>query len=754
MKQNGLLPDGPRLIPPGDDYRAGPLIETRLASSPSLSRYLYVLYRRRWAVLTSALGAVIFAAFFSFKMKPVYQATARVEIEGEPPQILPLNEGFYQNTLPDESYLRTQAKVLESDSLAWRTIQQIGLAHSAEFALPPPSSVEDASDYSRYSRARQDLLVRSFRRHLIVELTRGSRMVEVSFESMDPDLAARAANALVNNYVEYYFRKKYDAARQASTWMEQQLDELKAKTEKSQQALVDYERQNAIVNISDKQNVTEQRLADLSKDLSTAESDRLQKESLYELVRSNEAPVSFAVRDDLLQRLEEKYDDLKTQYVDSLEQYGPNFPKVVRLRDQVNEVQSLIERERKGVLARIRNDYLAALGREKLAASSVAREKKEVGRLNQLLIEHNILKHEFETNQHLYESLLQRLKDATVAAGLRATNIHVVDPALPPAVPARPKKLINIAVGLLVGLLLGIAIAFVQEELDYSVKTAEEVERLIDVPSLAIIPEMDTGRSSPYSLQRRRNGNVPDRAVSLAVLKDPTSPLAESYRSLCTSILLSTAPRPPQTILVTSAQPKEGKSCTSLNLALALSQRGSRVLIIDGDLRKPGVALALGLEDEKGLSGVLTGAHSLDESLQQIEQVPGLWVLPSGPRPPNPAELVSSPTMERVLAELKGRFDYLVIDSPPLLQVTDPTILSNLVDGVILIVESGYTCGGALVRAHRMLKIAGGRVLGVVMNKVNPRQDGYYYESYYNAYRYSYADSDLAEPKTEGCTNS
>jgi capsular exopolysaccharide synthesis family protein len=566
---------------------------------------------------------------------------------------------------------------------------------------------------------------------------RDSRMIEVTFDSTDPKFAARAANALVNNYNEYNFHQKYDATRQASGWMEQQLDELKAKVEKSQQAMVDYERQNVIVNIGDKESVVEQRLASLSQDLTTAQSERMQKESLYDLARSNQSQVAVTTQNELLGRLDDKYADLREEYVDALGQYGPNFPKVKRLRDQLNEVQSIMEREHKRVEERIRNDYMAALGREKLLSAAVANEKAEVGKLNQLLIEHNMLKREFETNQQLYETLLQHLKDATVSAGLRATNIHLVDPALIPLGPVRPKIMYDITVGLLSGLVLGVTLAFVLESLDTSVKSAEELERLVAAPALAVIP---LARSS--WLKMRGNGHQSKNGgVESIVLRHPTSTLAESYRTLRTAILLSTAPRPPQALLVTSAQPREGKTSTSLNLAMGLAQRGVPVVIVDADLRRPGVSRALALpEDGAGLSSLLSGAHSLDEVLRQFEAVPNLWVLPSGPEAPNPADLFASPTMENLMHQLRGRFDHLVVDTAPLLLVTDATILSRLVDGVVLVVESGVTARRALVRAHKILESAGGRILGTVLNKWDARDEGYYsgYGSYYYAYDRAY----------------
>jgi capsular exopolysaccharide synthesis family protein len=292
----------------------------------------------------------------------------------------------------------------------------------------------------------------------------------------------------------------------------------------------------------------------------------------------------------------------------------------------------------------------------------------------------------------------------------------------------------NIAVGLLVGLVLGVTLAFLQESLDTSIRSAEDLERVVAAPALAVIP---LARSSWLRWGKERSEARNGEAVESIVLRQPTSSLAESYHTLRTAILLSTAPRPPQALLVTSAQPGEGKTCTSVNLALGLAQRGVPVVLVDADLRRPDVPRALGLsENGAGLSSLLSGAHSLDEALLQFEAVPNLWVLPAGPRPPNPADLLSSPTMEKVLQELRGRFEHVVVDSPPLLLVTDATILSRLVDGVVLVVESGAGARRGLARAQKILDSAGGRVLGAVLNKWDARSEGYYayYGSYYRGY--------------------
>lgn len=376
---------------------------------------------------------------------------------------------------------------------------------------------------------------------------------------------------------------------------------------------------------------------------------------------------------------------------------------------------------------------------KKLLGDELTKEKGNVSALNQRMIDHNILKRDFEINQQLYESLLQRLKDATLSASLQVTNVHIIDPATIPVSPISPNRRRNLAAGLLVGLILGVTLAFVQEALDSSVRTTEEAERLVNAPALAVIPaEADAYRRKQLATSRPLTAGGPN-GVGLAVLKRPSSPMAESFRSLRTSVLLSTAPRPPQSLLVTSAQVGEGKTSTATNLAMSFAQRGGPVLIIDADLRRPSVAKTLGVANEKGLSSFLTGAHSLDEVLIQYERVPNLWILPAGPRPPDPAELLSSHMMEATLKDLLKRFTQVIVDSPPLLLVTDAVILSAMVDGVILVVASGTTARGALTRAHRILENAGSRVLGMVLNKVDMRFDTYY-GSYYGPYHQGYYD--------------
>ena len=733
IPMTGAPPDRP-------GYSGYPVADLEASGSDAYTFHNYweILRKRRSTVFTVSLITTILVTIVVYRMSPVYRATARMEVQAETPALQTLNE-LNPSAAADAAFLQTQVDLLQNNNLAWQTMQELGLASgSAELGVGGEGGPEGAD---RSGVATPSSLIRAFKKHLHVELLNESRLVEVSFESVDAHRAARVANALVKNYVESNFRSKYETTRQASAWMEQQLDELKAKVEKAQQALVDYEREYSIANLGDKENVVQQRLAQLSSDLTAAQVDRATKQSVYDSVRSNKAEATTIAEDALLGQLEAKDAELHTDYAAATSQYGPNFYKVKQLGNQINEVEALIDRERKRIMERIESDYRTAQRREELLAQDVARQRAEVEKLNQLLIKYTILKGDFETNQQLYDELLKRLKDATVSVSLRATSVRLADEALVPTTPIRPDKRVDIAAGFLVGLILGITLAFIREGLDRTIKTAEEIENQITVPTLAVIPLgiRSRGRYGRYfareAQKARNNGNLP-----LTILRAPGSEMAESFRVLRTSILLSSAPHPPQVLLVTSAHPSEGKTFASVNLALALAQRGGQVLLIDADLRKPTVLKALGLPDGRacGLSTLLTSGHDLNRALVPFTALPNLSVIPSGPVPPNPAELVSSPAMGALLQKLRERFEHIVLDSPPLLLVTDGILLSTLADGVVLVVESGSTSRGALHRVRRILDRAGANTLGAVLNKLDDRVDGYYTSRYqYYSYYYS-----------------
>jgi succinoglycan biosynthesis transport protein ExoP len=683
-----------------------------------------ILVKHQWVILATAVVLTALVAVYSFKIQPVYQATGRLDIEAELPLLQSLNE-LFRTGEADDSFLATEVSILQSDNLIWQTIQELGLGATEKSA-------------ATITPAAKNALIAGFRGRLKVERTKDTHMVLVSYESTNARETALVVNSLIKNFVENNFQTKYNATRQATGWMEGQLDELKVKVEKAQQAMVNYERANNIANLGEKQTVAESRFEDLSKEFNQAQSDRLTKESLYRMVATNDGQVGFLTTGNgLLANLEAKEVDLKEQYSEALAQYGPTYPKALRLQDQIKDVEVLIVRERKRMVENIRNEYLAAAQRQQFLAAALAGQKKEVDKGSQFLIEYNLLKRELDSNQTLYDGLLQRLKDATVTAGLRATNIHTIDEAAIPSYPVRPNKMRNIEFALAAGLALGIALAFTQEALDNSLKNAQEMEKLTGLPTLAIIPMGNSSLAMRSGLlpSNNGNGNSSRTNVELSVLEKPGAAISEAYRALRTSVLLSLAEQPPKVLLVTSSQPGEGKTSTSLNLAATLAQKGSRVLLVDADMRRPGLSKALRMATGNGLSGILTGAYEYDETLlKRVEGLDTLYLLSAGSRAPNPAELLCSIKMEKLVQTLRQKFDHVVIDSPPILPITDATIISTLVDGVIMVVESDKTSRAALNRACRVMEHSGGRILGTVFNKVDTRRDGYYGYRYYHGY--------------------
>ena len=711
MQERAAALTEPLFLPTFQDGRSGSHGFTPLAA------YWYVLVKRRWTIFVVAFLLTGIAGIVSFRMTPIYQAAARLEIEPETPGLQSAND-TYQKADADDMFLQTQIQALKSDNLAWQTIEQLGLARKLGVIPPEKLTTEEIGKHKVQ-------LIGAFENHLKVEVLPKTRMLSVGFESSNPQLAAQVASTVANAYLDANFRQKYDAIRR-SGWMDQQLGELKAQVEKSQRALVTYEQQNQIVNSGEKQNVLEQILADLSRDLTNTKSDRIQKESVYRQVLANRSQLASLVHVDLLEKLEEKLADLKGQYTEALAQYGPNFPKAKRLQLEIDESQAQIEREQNRVIARMSNDYKAAYNREQLASATVGHQKEEVGRMNQLLVQDSMLRHEFETNQQIYGNLMQHLKDATVLAGLRSTNIHLVDDALPPIAPVRPRKLLNITIAFWAGMILGVMAAFAQETFDSSIKTAEEAEALMVTPALGIMPFEPSSRF----LRALSKESGADQ-LALTLTQRPNSSLSEAFHALGTAVSMPSSSL--KTLLITSAQTGEGKTTTALNLTQALARRKGPILIMDCDLRRGGVARALGINNDAGVSTVLSGQHDISQVVQRYDVDPNFWVLPSGPAPRNAVELLASQNMLILLEKLAKYFGYVIIDSPPVLAVTDATILSSLVDGVLLVAASGTTARGGLIRTRKILAAAGARVLGVAVNKLDPRSPAY------RNYAYSYS---------------
>ena len=709
---------------------------------PHLLDYLIILRKHQWLILTFLLTVVTVVTIASFKMKPVYEAAARVEVDKEAQSMQPFPDsnsyGEYEDT---ETYIETQTKILQSETLALMTIKSLDLARYPEFGGSPNSIAWQHAGPT----ASRPAILGAFLGRLSVKRVPQSRLIEVHFEAEDPQLAAQVVNTHLQNYVEENFRSKYDATTQASNWLSAELEELRIKVEKSEDARIAYQRENQIWQIDEKQDITTQKLADLSKAVTDAQTDVAQKEALYRMaISGNVDALPAAQHDDVISNLLKRKSDLDESYAEALDQYGPNYPKVVRLQAQQKEVEQNLAAARKTMVESVEQEFTTARSHVELLQEALDKQKAEANDLAEKLVQYHILQHDAESNKQLYDGLLQKLKEAGITAGLRSSNIRVVDPALAPASPSRPQKARNILLAVLVGLVGGVGLALFREYLDNTVKSPDDIEALTGLPSLAVVPSLPGLRTSHSRFSRLAREAAPQSAsgprVELLSYIQPKSQISEAFRALRTSLLLSQADHPPQVILVTSALPREGKTTAAVNLAVTLAQLGDRTLLMDSDLRKPGIRRALNLTigKEVGLSSYLAGVSTLDEATIPHPTINNLVALTTGPVPPSPADLLSSHRMREAIVELRHRFKFIVIDSPPVMAATDAVILSALTDGVLLVVRSGETPKEAFTRTRDLLAAVKCRLLGVVLNAVDSSAPDYYYSYRYYPYAYGY----------------
>ena len=710
---------------------------------PHLLDYLILLRKHQWLILFFLLAIVSIVTIATFRMQPVYQATARVEIDRENTNAIHFSDSDSYEMYEDlEDYITTQSKILQSETLAMLTVRSIGLDNMTEFGGNPAKPVKPSAPGSEASLHRPPALG-AFLGRMTIKRVPTSRLLDVTFESTDPALAARVVNAHLNNFIEENFRSRYEAATQASTWLAGQLNEMKIKVENAEDARLAYERQNQIWTIDEKSDISSQKLADLNKQLTDAQADRINKEAVYQLAQAGNYDAISAVRESpVIQDILKQESTMSAQYTDALNQYGPKFPKVVRLQAQLKDLDQLVGREKTNIANQMEAEYHGSRQRELLLKNALDEQKTQTNQMAEKLVQYSILKREADTNKQLYDGMLQKLKEAGITAGLRSSNIRVVDPALIPGGPSRPNKTRNVMLSILVGLIGGIGLALLREYLDNTVKTPDDIETLARLPSLAVVPALSnsngkrTGRFAKLLKAPVIVGK--EGRAELVSHNMPQSQMSEAFRALRTSLLLSQADHPPQVILMTSALPREGKTTAAVNLAVTLAQLGDKTLLVDADLRKPGINRALSLVDGKhaGLSSYLAGVSSLDLITVLHPAITNLAAIPTGPIPPNPADLLSSRRLTELIAELRTRYKFVVIDSPPIMAATDAVILSVLVDGVLLVVRSGETPKEAFTRTRDLLAGVKCRMLGVVLNAVDASSPDYYYS--YRYYPYSY----------------
>jgi succinoglycan biosynthesis transport protein ExoP len=737
------------LIPPSARFPAWDLSPRE----PHLYDYLLILRKHQWLILSFLLAVVTIVTISTFRMQAVYVATARIEMDSSNANILPF-QGMdpYGYEMDLENYIETQSKILTSETLALQTIRSSGLGARPEFASPNGPS--EALAIGSLENQKRPSELGAFLGSLSVKRVPNSRLVDVSFESTDPQFAARIVNEHIRNFQEQNIRSHYDETTRATTWLRSELEELKITVQQSEDKRIAYERKNQIWTLDDKSNITTQRLADLNKELTDAQSERMRKEALFQFAKAGDIASVPQLRDNAtLQNLNLRRQATAGEYSDALNQYGPNFPKVQRLQTQLKDIDQLIQKENVNTLSRIESEYRESRERENLLMQALDEQKVAANEMAERMVEYNILKREAEASKALYDGLMTKLKEVGISAALQSTNIRVVDPAMIPAYPSRPAKARNIALAFLVGLVGGIGLALMREYLDNTVKTPDDIETLARLPSLAVVPQFagSNGNGSRRRLLQGIASNGHEKRIELVAQHLPKSQMSEAFRALRTSLLLSQPGRPPQVILVTSALPREGKTTAAANLAVTLAQLGDSTVLVDADLRKPGVGRLLNMASGKyaGLSSYLAGVSSLDLVIVPHPDIPNLAAIPTGPLPPNPADLLSSHKLAEAIAELRTKFKFVVIDSPPIMAATDAVILSVQTDGVLLVVRSGETPKEAFTRTRDLLVSVKCHILGVVLNAVDSGAPDYYYSYRYYPYSYGYGPQEAAESPQE-----
>src|SRR4030043_2284284 len=556
--------DGPYQLPPPPGYAYAPSQEEK---EVHLRDYWKIIRKRIWIVTAFFLIVLIATAVGTFTMKPIYRGTVTIQINKENPQIVDFKEIFAVNTM-DMDYYQTQYKILESRTLARRVVQTLKLSEHPEFQPNPEapfqkwkantlsslSSFFASSNKNPSENEKETQLVNQFLNKIKIEPIRNSRLVKIHFDSNTPQLSTQASNTLATTYIQQNLEARFVSTEQAKEWLTKQLEDLKAKVERADEDLQAFGSRHDIISLAEKENVTMQRLTELNETLTKAEAERMSKEALYKQTGDrNPEPFPSILENKLIMDLKQAYIQLEAQYMKLSETFKPEYPEMIRLKNQMESIQKRLDSETNKIVTGIKNDYESSLSKETLLRQSFNQQKARVMEMKEKAIQYNILKREADTNKELYRGLLQRMKEAGVSAGITASNIQVVDQAEIPIKPYRPNKGLNLMLAAVVGLFLGVGFAFFFEYLDNTVKTPEDVEQLIHLPSFGMGPEISSER-------RRRLEKGTSFPVELITFGHPKSMLSEAYRNIRTSILLSFSEKPPKKIIISSPNPNEGKT--------------------------------------------------------------------------------------------------------------------------------------------------------------------------------------------------
>jgi succinoglycan biosynthesis transport protein ExoP len=746
------------------------------ADEISLSAYWNILVKRRNIILPIFFVVFAAGAYCALSATELYTATARIKIEPQNPRVTGVVD-LQPIDFRDYDYHPTQFALLRSRPLAARVITEIGLESNKTFTdanIVSPNPVEYMKSWifwplrllSSYvaplfksqpkteesnpiqqtavsGKLEPELsvspgLIDRYLGFLVVEPIRQTRLVNVHFTTPDPALSQALANVHVQTFMRTSLENRFSLTEEAREFLDQKKTELQQKLETSEAELNRFRRAHGVLSVEKGENIVVDRLMDLSKQLTVARAQRIEAESLYRTVENrNYQDIAEVMKQGLVQELKRSLADLEAENARVVTTFKPHHPRSQQLKQQITAARQALNDEVANVVRGIKSNYAAALAKERALESEAEKQQRDALKLKELGVQYTVLQEEVNTNRSLHGSVLKRLSETNVFNDLAVSNMQIVERAAKPLGASGPNVQLYLLASIFSGLFLGVGAAFVREFFDSTVGTPDRVWRSVGLGTFGVVPHLKflnrpTYRERLIGGRKQASRRVPGK--ELVTNHGPLSIMNESYRTIRTSLLLSQAEKPPQVTLLTSPSPGEGKTITSLNLAIALARDGHTVLLVDADMREGCCHDQLGLTNHRGLSNVLTGGLSLDEGIQETP-VRGLSLLSPGVRPPNPSELLGSRKMKDILKDLRQRFEFILIDSPPVIAISDAAILSVITDGVLLVLDGQRTSTGSVQKAVERLDTVRARFLGVILNAVNLDDPDY---AYYRTYSHYY----------------
>jgi polysaccharide biosynthesis transport protein len=709
----------------------------------ALAELSTILIRRRFVIIASLIVCLVAAVIVQVFARRSFQSTAEIKISQDENSQTSLDQASSQVMGlggDNDVRLATEVLILQSKSLDLAVAKDLSLARNPLFSMP--GKAEGLVDLN--NPVTRERVLDAMKASIKVARVPHTNAIDITVRTHSAKLSTDIANALVNEYIKMSYTSRYQTQANVSDWLSKQLDDLRNQTENAQQTMLNLQRKLGLLAMVPMETNREgggesggapsllaMRVGNLQTSLSAAEADRIVKEGQYQVAQgASPSLIDDPKMSSPLNSLRQARDATKNELQHAEVLFGPNYPHVKELRAELAQMNSSIAQEEKTVLERYRLQAVAAEKNEADLKAELDKAQGDTDKLTDDLVKYTIAKREFESSYEIYEGILRRLKEAGVLASLRASGVDIVDPAFIPIAPSFPKFPIVLGGGLAAGVLLGLIAAFVFEGIDQGLHSVEDFEAESGLPVLAVVP---TSKSRRKGTEDQAAEGAAAGGPILPILLAPKTQFAEAFRTLRSSLLMTVAGNPPQVIVVTSAVPAEGKSTTALNLSVTLSQKGVKVLLIDTDLRRPSLHVLFRVPAVPGLANLLTGQSSFEECVRHVAGVPSLDLLPCGPIPPMPSELLGSKQFRELIAELRKIYDHIVIDTAPVIAVSDSTSLSSLADGAIVVSSPG-TRRSLLRRACIILMRSGMPLIGGVLNRVDILQGGYYgYRSYYGS---------------------